>query len=116
MVVPSCLADTVTPPSFSPDGEEIAPDSTTSAAEAPVAANPVTTRLAALASRILRKFVMEFLPLRVLRSARVQERWWLFDWQNDRVDQARANSGSKAGIRTGGAAPDRAPLQPAAIA
>src|SRR5438132_10984848 len=93
MVVPSCLADTVTPPTFSPDGDAIAPDSTTSAAEAPVAAKPVTTRLAALANRILRRFVMEFLLLRVfervVRSASCGSGGWYGycpDIRNDRVD------------------------------
>src|SRR5258707_949090 len=61
MVDPSCLADTVTPPSFSPAGEEIAPFSTWSAAMVGVVA-PAITRIAALANRMLRRLVMRASP------------------------------------------------------
>src|SRR5215470_16988205 len=69
MVEPSSLADTVTPPSFSPVAEVIAPLNTWSAA---CAEKPLITR-AALANRMLRMLVMtSFSPLRwkKIRSAR----------------------------------------------
>src|SRR5438552_5612493 len=57
MVVPSRLADTVTPSSFWPEAEVIDPASNWSAAWAVVA----IVRLAALASRILRIFIISLL-------------------------------------------------------
>src|SRR5437867_6382390 len=57
MVEPSSLADTVTPSSFWPDGDEITPLSNWSAAWAPV----TTTRLAAPASSRLRRFLIDLL-------------------------------------------------------
>jgi hypothetical protein len=61
MVEPTCRADTVTPPSFSPEGAEMAPLSTWSAAMVGVA-KPAMTRLAALAKRMLRTLVMRASP------------------------------------------------------
>src|SRR5436190_10236084 len=88
MVEPSSLADTVTPPSFSPDAALIAPVNDWSAACASdVAANPVTTA-ATLVNSMLRTLVMGVLPLRnlVVRSARSGWRWHCPHIRNDRVD------------------------------
>src|SRR5882724_6110107 len=87
MVEPSSLADTVTPPSFSPVAEAIAPLNSWSAA---CAEKPVITR-AALANRMLRMLVMtSFSPLR-LEDGPVSARGWSGsghcpDVRNDGVD------------------------------
>src|SRR6185369_7993250 len=86
MVEPSSLADTVTPPSFSPLADVIAPLNSWSAA---CAEKPVITR-AALANRMLRMLVMtSFSPLRWKRTR--SARGWSGsghcpDVRNDGVD------------------------------
>src|SRR6267142_4989989 len=71
MVEPSSLAETVTPSSFWPDGDEITPLSNWSAACAPV----TTIRIAAPANNRLRRFLIDLLLFLVAAAFLEAERY-----------------------------------------